>query len=143
MTPGADRFLRAAFFAAATALLLGYPAGESVARSRFPSYKTAEKQFAKLWKEKFPVKTVSVTANPAKRGVLRVWHRGAYVYYYEFRVLLPRPVRDESGKIVRKGTRRATVWLRYRRNIKKKPWDLTFARRDLLPGKYRRWYKVR
>lgn len=101
--------------------------------------------FRKKWDEKYPVKPVSVVANPAGRGVLAAYSARQTVYYYHFRVVIPILARKQTeteisieptGK-----TRTVEVWMRYR--TRDRIYDLAFVRQDLLPGTNRRWLRVR
>lgn len=93
-----------------------------------------------LWKARYPVAAREFRANPEGLGVLSANDRGRRVYYYHFQALVERPVRGENDQLVSAGERRIELWVRYRPWLEE-PWDLSFARRDLLPGQDKRWLR--
>jgi len=101
-----------------------------------------ESRFVSLWNRKFPLPCKKVVANPEKKGVLRATVKGKWVYYYQFRVTVARPIRKEDESIDYTGERTMEVWIRYRPDQHEEPFDFTFARRDMLPGKNKRWIKI-
>ena len=104
-------------------------------------YARVLKILPELWAKKYPVRPVKFTPNPGGKGYLRATHKGRRVYYYRFRVTLPLPVRNPEGIPEVKSTRELEFWVRHRPHEKKTPFDLTFARQDLLPGSGKRWVK--
>ena len=107
---------------------------------KLPSYRDVKKNLPEIWKKKYPVEPIKFIPDPENKGILSALDRGRRVYYYHFMVVIPRPVRneDESIKIIDK--RKSELWVRYRPG-EKDPWDLSFARRDLLPGTNKKWLK--
>lgn len=103
-----------------------------------PSYPEVTQQLPALWQKRHPLKHVQFLPNPDGRGILRVRHTGRRVYYYHFTAILPRPRRAADGQIDYTETRKIELWVRYRSWLEA-PYDLTFAREDLLPGRKRRW----
>ncbi len=80
--------------------------------------------------------------NPGGKGILRAIHKGRYVYYYHYHAVLPVQKRAEDLSVKTELTRTVEFWLRYRPQ-EKDPWDITFARSDLLPGSSKTWIPSR
>lgn len=99
-----------------------------------PSYAATLKELPRLWKEKFPVEPLRFEADP-RREVIRASTKEGVVFYYRFLVHLPRPVMTK-GELKNGPGRVIELWLRFRPSTKE-PYDLTFVRRDLLPGRNR------
>lgn len=112
------------------------------AKTKPPNYKQALIILKRLWSEAYPLKVKRFIANPKKYGVLRAVYRGRYVYYYRFIAVVARRYYRKNGKIRTQGSRRIELWLRFRSRAKK-PYDITFARKDLLPGKHKRRIRIR
>ncbi len=109
-------------------------AAPSVAVPRgLPSYAALTKQMPELWKQKFPIEALRFEPDE-KREVIRATDREGAVYYYRYRVHLPRPV-VKSGELEKKPGRIIEMWVRVRPG-QKPPFDVTFVRRDLLPGRH-------
>ena len=109
----------------------------------FPRYHEVARRLPVLWAGRYPVKVHKFIPNPEGRGILTAIYKGRRVYYYHFAAIVYRPNRRKDGKLRLDTTaRRVELWVRYR-PWKKEPeqWDLSFARRDLLPGKNRRWLR--
>ena len=127
------------FYATALLALALIPCPNLCAEN-LPTYKDVKKVLPEIWQKKYPIKPIKFISNPEKKGILRATDRGRFVYYYHFRVVIPRPVRKEDESIVNIDKREAELWVRYR-SFEKDPWDLTFARRDILPGENKKWLK--
>lgn len=108
--------------------------GELAANAGPPSYRTTAALLPELWKQRFPVTPIAFEAD-ARREVIRAYIKTGVVYYYRFLVRLPRP-RVADGEVKEGPGRTVELWLRYRPG-EKEPYDLTFVRRDLLPGRSR------
>lgn len=123
--------------------LYGLPAADLSAQPL--SYSRSTTIFKQEWNSRYPVEPVKITGNPSGKGVLLAYSGGQTVYYYNFRVVLPRPARQKDGEEVSIGftgqTRAVEVWMRYR--TRDKIYDLAFVRQDLLPGTNRRWVRLR
>ena len=112
-----------------------------VALQARPSYAALTRLLPELWKARYPIAAEKFIPNPEKRGVLAATYRGQRVYYYHYHAILPRPRRvagKEEVEVI--GRRKIEVWVRYRPG-RKDPYDISFARRDRLPGGGRRWIK--
>lgn len=106
-----------------------------------PTYIAMSAKVPELWDARYPIKAQSFIANPEKLGILSARHKGRAVYYYHYRATLRRPARKADESLEYKEVLRAVeFWVRYRPG-QKQPFDLSFARRDLLPGSNRRWLK--
>lgn len=115
--------------------------GESAfAGKRPPGYRTVHRVLLEIWKERYPLPIKKIHPNPRGRGVLRVTWKGATVYYYQFLLEIPRLRKKPNGPPGGDEIRRVELWVRYRPR-EKEPYDLTFAREDLLPGSNRQWLK--
>jgi len=118
--------------------MLVLPAG--IYGENLPTYRDVKKLLPEIWQERYPIKPLKFIPNPEKKGILAAVDRGQRVYYYQFKVVIPRPIRHEDETIENIAKRESELWVRYRPR-EKDPWDLTFARRDLLPDKNKRWIK--
>ena len=105
-----------------------------------PPYSTTLKELPRLWREKFPVPPLRFESDVG-REVIRAYTKEGLVYYYRFLVHLPRPIMTK-GEVKNTPGRNVELWLRFRPG-KKEPYDLTFVRRDLLPGRSRTVLKLR
>lgn len=106
-----------------------------------PEYDTVAERLPFIWMERYPypVEKVTFEANPDGRGILTASHNNRRVYYYHFRITIPRPVRAESGiDFLEENERTAELWVRLRTWIED-PFDLSFGRWDQLPGTGKRW----
>lgn len=134
--PRAGRALLA--MACLSLTMLAFPI--SLSAAPLPDYAAVEKELTLLWKEKFPVSPLGVKAEPQTRA-LRTYVKGRAVLYYRFTLQLPRP--DLKGEeLTTPPGRTIEVWVRFR-SWQKKPFDLTFVREDLLPGRGRSWIKLK
>lgn len=107
-----------------------------------PGYSEVKRVLPEIWKDRYPISIQTFEPNPSKRGVLRVVSGGKYVYYYEFSALLPLMTRDsDSDRMIKIGERSVRFYVRYRSWLKD-PYDVSFARLDLLPGGSRRWIRL-
>lgn len=106
-----------------------------------PNYATVAGALPELWSSRYPVEPVGFTANPENLGVLRAISEGRAVYYYHFLVELPRLERSPDESLSSSGSRNVELWVRYRAWLRE-PYDLTFVRRDLLPGTGRTWVRI-
>ena len=118
-------------------LVLLFAPGVLLAR---PSYAALTKRMPELWNARYPIEAERFIPNPEKRGVLTAVHRGRRVYYYHYQAVLPRPKRQDVDNVTVTGRRTIEVWVRYRPGLRD-PYDITFARRDRLPGTGRRWIR--
>lgn len=105
-----------------------------------PSYAELTRRLPEIWNGRYPIQAEKFIPNPEKRGVLTAVHRGRRVYYYHYQAVLPRPKRESVDKVTVTGRRTIELWVRYRPGLKQ-PYDITFARRDRLPGAGRRWIR--
>jgi hypothetical protein len=105
-----------------------------------PTYSQIAEALPDLWKRRFPLQEVRFLSDPEKRGILSASDGGRMVYYYHFRAMVSRPVRNPDESIGLSGERSVELWVRYRPE-RGDGYDLTFIRRDLLPGKNKRWIK--
>jgi len=103
-----------------------------------PTYQSNEKLLPDLWIARYPVMAESFIPNPAGKGILRASVQGKFVYYYQYNAILPVQKREEDHSITTRNRRKAEFWLRYRPS-EKEPFDITFARSDLLPGINKTW----
>jgi hypothetical protein len=99
-----------------------------------PGYKHVTEKLKDLWKEKYPF-DADFLPDPEKHGAISAIAGGRVVFYYHYRVTLPLLSRDGVT-----GKRNSELWVRYRPE-ESKPYDLTFARRDMLPGTSKAWFK--
>jgi hypothetical protein len=125
---------------AAVLLTIALAQGASVYAEKIPTYKEVNKILPEIWRQRYPIKPQKFIPDPEKKGILAAVDRGRNVYYYHFHVVIPRPFRKEDETVVTIDKREAELWVRYR-SFEKDPWDLTFARRDILPGENKRWIK--
>ncbi|MBX7058476.1 MAG: hypothetical protein K1X75_10465 [Leptospirales bacterium] len=103
-----------------------------------PGYARVAELLPALWNARYPLAARAFLPNPEARGILTASDGGRRVYYYHFQAVIPRPVRQTDEVVGYEGERRIELWVRFR------PWladayDLSFARRDLLPGANKRW----
>jgi len=134
-------FCRILFFPILIIAFSGF-SPEEIYAEKLPSYREVKKILPEIWQKKYPVKPVKFISDPENKGVLTALDKRGRVYYYHFMVVIPRPVRNEDESIKNIDKRKSELWVRYRPYEKKDPWDLSFARRDLLPGKNKRWMKI-
>lgn len=111
--------------------------------AKIAGYGEVEKIAIEIWNDRFPVPLESIQSNPNQKGVLTARYKGKTVYYYFFSGVVPILHRESgSTEMVQENKRHVTFWLRYRPG-NETPYDLTFARQDLLPGSGKRWIRVR
>lgn len=128
LSPGRVRLLVLAFCTLSPAALFARP-----------GYAQLTELLPGIWNARYPIAAESFIPNPEKLGVLTAVHGGRRVYYYHYHAILPRPRRSgEKVEIV--GRRKIELWVRYRPGLKE-PYDISFARRDRLPGTGRRWLR--
>ncbi len=105
-----------------------------------PTYAALLEKLPDLWKKRYPVAADRFVPNPESRGVLTALLEGRRIYYYQFTAVLPRPRRQEDGSMQNQGDRSVELWVRFR-SWETEAFDLTFVRRDRLPGADFRWIK--
>ena len=110
------------------------------ALSGAPAYEEVAAKLPALWEERYPLPVPEFEPDPRKRGALRVFDKGKQVVYYHFQATLQQPFRDEEDHLQYKPGRKIEFWVRYRAH-EEEPYDLSFVREDLLPGKGRRWIR--
>jgi hypothetical protein len=91
-----------------------------------------------IWEKRYPVKADGFEQYKGKYRILRVTVGKHAVYYYRYFAVIPVMARQEDESVTPRETRKAEFWVRYR-SWMEDPFDVTFARHDLLPGSNRRW----
>lgn len=110
------------------------------AQARPMTYAQVLEQLPELWKKRYPVEVARFLPDPAHAGILAGLHENRPVYYYQFSVVVILPGRDQEGARTQTGEKNIEIWVRYRPGIPD-PLDLTFVRRDRLPGTNFRWIR--
>ena len=105
-----------------------------------PSYREVETLLPELWKKTYPVEALYFKSNPEKKGILSAEYKGRRIYYFHFEVTVPRQTRKPDESIETIGKRTLELWVRFQPGLAD-PYDLSFARRDILPGTSKKWIK--
>lgn len=128
------RFFTIAFFLYAIVTAAGLQAAVR------PTYDQLLKKLPGLWEERYPVNAVSFEPFQVNKRILYGMDRNGSVYYYRVKVIMPVETRGKDDAMERRSTRKSELWVRYRPGAAT-PYDITFARQDLLPGKNKRWLR--
>lgn len=110
----------------------------SISAAQRPSYNDVFEKLPEIWEKRYPVMAEGFEKYTGKYLVLRTTEGKRAVHYYRYFAIIPVMARKEDESVSPRETRKAEFWVRYR-SWMKDPYDVTFARHDLLPGSDRRW----
>ncbi len=114
---------------------------ELQAAPRRPSYDELYARLPEIWAQRYPVRAEGFEFYSSKSyRILQARVSGKNVYYYRYIAIIPIMTRESGDTMSKRESRKAEFWVRYRSWLDD-PFDVTFARNDLLPGSSRRWVR--